>query len=323
MRHSTFKGPRVSLLRSVAPFYLAAGLTLLGCSPGRELNCKSPILAEYSTFNDSPRDIVPQDYIAYLKSNTFTHGELDNLPRCAVILHYADMDKFLGLLGYQPTEWTEIATGTTDPNLLYVVRPKSGNSFIVNRGLPGAGGIATQAAELGALGVKSIVHVGTCGFLGESLHAESLVISAGSYKDGAAVLLSDYVDGRVLRIAMPDGLLVQRLRTTLGREGLPFQDAVGYTIPIFYFQPSSLIRHLIKGRLESNKLRPAYVEMEEAPFFETCHRMNIRGASIVVGSDRYTLANGELKHDWLGDTDETMRRAVTASVKALQEIKEE
>ena len=35
-------------------------------------------------------------------------------------------------------------------------------------------------------------------------------------------------------------------------------------------------------------------EMEEAPFFEAARRMNIRAASLVVGSDRYTLQGDEL-----------------------------
>ncbi len=54
-------------------------------------------------------------------------------------------------LGYSGSDCRQIKTGMIDPNLLYLVRGRGGDpDFIINRGLPGAGGIAPQAAELGA-----------------------------------------------------------------------------------------------------------------------------------------------------------------------------
>jgi hypothetical protein len=57
--------------------------------------------------------------------------------------------------------------------------------------------------------------------------------------------------------------------------------------------------------------------MEQAPFFETCHRMGIEAASIVLGSDRYTFTHNQLKHDYLGNTDKSMQAAFQASVESL------
>jgi uridine phosphorylase len=232
-------------------------------------------------------------------------------------VHVADVEHILSSAGYQASEWTTISTGTTDPNVLYVVRPKKGGSFIVNRGLPGAGGIATQTAELGALGVRKVVHIGTSCLLGRGMADSNLVVSLGSFKDGATVLLSDYVGRRVAPIAKPDPNLVGAIESVLMRHHIAFQESLGYTIPVFYFQPSGLMNALLATNQCANLARPAYLEMEQASFFQTCHRMHMQSASIVVGSDRYVLTNRELKHEWLGDTDAAVTRAFKTALEAM------
>ena len=236
----------------------------------------------------------------------------------AIILHNAKTEGLLESLGYSTNEWTALETGSTDPNVLYVVRPKGGSGFIVNRGLPGAGGVAMQTAELGALGVRRIIHIGTCGLLGPSLNEKSLIVSTGAYKDGGAVLLSDYHDGRVERLSYPEQDLVRRVSEVLKSDGIAAQQALGYTVPVFYFQPAGLIRSLLEGNCYSGNARPFYTEMEQAAFFETAKRMKLQAASIVVGSDRYTVVGGELRHEWLGDTDTLVKQATKAAIEALQ-----
>src|SRR5438552_4085503 len=92
----------------------------------------------------------PAEYIAYLRSQPrFKRWPLTQMPKYGIVLHDTRLDDALSRVGYSESDYTAIQTGTTDPNLLYVVESRNGApSFIVNRGLPGAGGIATQIGEL-------------------------------------------------------------------------------------------------------------------------------------------------------------------------------
>jgi uridine phosphorylase len=145
-------------------------------------------------------------------------------------------------LGFYEDDCTELRTGTTDPSLLYVVRKQSfGCDFLLNRGMPGAGGISTQAAELCALGVKYIVHIGTYGLVSSHLVEGRPIVSVGAYKDAAAMMLSHSLDGQLERIARPSAALTKTITDVLGARGLAPQEGVGYTVPIFYLQPSRLL----------------------------------------------------------------------------------
>jgi hypothetical protein len=129
--------------------------------------------------------------------------------------------------------------------------------------------------------------------------------------------LSDYEGERLAPIAQPDPDLVRAIESALHHRHIPFQESIGYTIPVFYFQPSGLMQALLATNPRAKAPRPAYLEMEQAPFFQTCHRMHIASASIVVGSDRYVLSNSELKHEWLGDTAEAIKLASESALEAL------
>lgn len=209
-------------------------------------------------------------------------------------------------LGYSGSDCRQIETGTTDPNLLFLVRGRGGDpDFIINRGLPGAGGVATQAAELGALGVRKMVHVGTCGLVGDEVKAGAVVVARGSYKDGGAIMLSDPGDdGEIDPLAHSDEELTRALRESLAGDAEKCSDAVGYTIPVFYFQPLKLIHDLITGEVYPDGPKVGYFEMEQASFFETCRLMNVQGGSMVVGSDRYRLVDGKVTHNFEDDVDQ-------------------
>jgi purine-nucleoside phosphorylase len=294
----------VAAMRRLVFALLVLGYSLLvGCADSRPLG-------EYSAYTRSERVILPRDYVDYLKREKFTHGELDHLPPGAIILHHDDVEGYLKALGY--SKWEKLQTGETDPNVMYVVR-ENGKEFIVNRGLPGAGGITTQAAELAALGVKRIIHIGTAGFVGTDFPDRAIVVSFGSYKDGAAMMLSDDPKARV---AIPNAALTDRIRASAN--GTTISTGIGFTSPIFYYQPSNLIRDLIDGSRFAKRKFPMFVEMEEAPLFEAAHRARIQAASIVIGSDRYTLdRDGELKHDYFGSTREQEVTALRVAIEAL------
>jgi purine-nucleoside phosphorylase len=257
------------------------------------------ILRDYYIHNDTKRTILPQEYITYLKSSVFTHGELDSLPKSAVILHDCKAEEHLRRLGFSETDWKGLQTGTTDPNLMYIVRRSHGPDFILNRGLPGAGGIATQAAELYALGVNHIVHIGTCGLIGTRLEEGRIILSDGAYKDAAAIMLSEILPGRDISsldlVAHPSEELTSGLEIRLGNAGT-FSRSVGFTIPIYYFQPEGLIAAVNDPQFYSPS--PGYVEMEQASLFQTAALMHKHAASMVVGADRYVVKDEEVNHEF-------------------------
>ncbi len=275
-------------------------LLLAGCQTAP----RTP-LSEYTADNAGPRQNEPASYIDYLKSSRFKHGELDHLPPYAILLH-GDPETLLPTAGVDKSWWTTIELGTTDPSRLYIVRPPNGTPFMVDRACPGAGGAATQTAELIALGARYVVHIGTSGLLGPAGDERHVIVSRAAHKDGGAVLLSD--DDQPL--ATPDLNLTRSLGDRLGTAALPM---VGYTIPIYYFQPERLIKDLIAGDRFAGNARPRYLEMEEASVFATAKRMHAAAASLTVAADRYTVADGTLSHDFLDDGDVT-----TALVAALR-----
>jgi purine-nucleoside phosphorylase len=272
--------------------------------------CTAP-LAEYSAYSTSQRYNAAADYIAYLKTQSrFAHGELDHLPRNAIIF-YGDPVPLLTQLGYAPRTWTTLDLGTTDLETLYIVRPDAGSPFIVARGIPGAGGITTEAAELAALGAARLVHIGTSGAIGPHLQATDIVVSTGAYRDGAAVMLA--TDNA--RLSLPSPELSSLLTRQLQSRHLACPTATGYTIPIYYSQPSGLIRALLSSP-DFASPRPEYIEMEESSFFEQARTDHIQAASLTVPADRYTLANGSLSHDFLDDAalQKSLQSALAATV---------
>ena len=293
---------------------IVCSILIAGCSVAN----RSPVpLAEYAEFAGSERNNLPESYIDFLRKTRFTHGELDHLPPFAVIL-YGNPEKYLARLGVTADQYSRIELGTTDPNALYVVRPPGHAPFLLNWGLPGGGGVATQAAELIALGSTHIVHIGTSGLIGPEGDDRHVVIASAAYKDGAAVMLSD--GPPIERLARADAVLNALFARLLERDDVPSLTMTGYTIPIYYFQPSGLIDALLRGP-EFADSRPQYIEMEEASFFETARRMHVAAASLTAGADRYTIENGVLKHDFLDDGNVTA--TLTSALRATMDVFDE
>ncbi len=157
--------------------------------------------------------------------------------------------------------------------------------------MPGAGGVSTQTAELAALGAKIILHIGTAGLIGKELPEDKLIISISSYKDGAAVLLSKDLNGRVNKISYPDKRLVKLLIKNNSDTAI---EATGYTIPIFYYQPQNLLKKIVLDGSLNCLPKIGYIEMEQSSFFETCQLAKTRCASIVIGSDRTIIENSQI-----------------------------
>ena len=105
-------------------------------------------LLHYRDLVDSARENDPSEYVKYLRGQPrFRDGSLKNLPDAAIILHDTRLEEHLAILGISSTRIRPVQTGTTDPKLLYIVYPEGDSpGFIMNRGLPGGGGITTQAA---------------------------------------------------------------------------------------------------------------------------------------------------------------------------------
>lgn len=276
------------------------------------------VLDAYTRFADTPFVNSAADYIAWLRQQpAFRGGKLDGLPERAVILHNTNVRGMLNKLGYADAEIEELSTGYTDPNLLFVVRPKAGAPFIVDRGLPGAGGIATQAAELAALGVKRAIHIGTAGLLGERLPYASPIIATGSYKDGAAFLLASSPQDAAEQIAFADPVLSDRLDRQMTAAGIAHERALGFTSPIYYFQKTGLLKALLSFPFDRGKA-PGFVEMEQASFFATARLAGMTAASVVVGSDRAVRTGDTVRQEFFdGDLDRLLLLALRQAIAAL------
>jgi uridine phosphorylase len=254
-------------------------------------------LDDYLDYSQTPRDIVPQDFIEYLRQQSrFTTLDLAHIPKYAVILHDAYPEERLARIGVAPSEWVEFEMGSTDPNLLYVVRSRGlGIDFILNRGLPGAGGITTQAAELFALGVEYVTHIGTCGLFRDRIAGGVPIISSGCIVDAGGFMLSK---SHPSRFARPDSRLQGALRAAFARSKTSTIEAVGYTIPIYYYQPSGLMEILATRNVSGHTIE--YVEMEGGALYELAAMAKGRAASVVIGVDRYRVSSSGIgKHQYL------------------------
>lgn len=274
-------------------------------------NASFNVLDAYAHHGTEERVNSPDDESDWLKKKRFTNGELDDFPEAAIVLHRVDVEKYLKALGFDGF-YKSVSYGFTDPGLIYVVRKPGAVPFAVARGLPGAGGITTQVAELRAMGAKSIVHVGTCGLLSPDVPYGQVIVSDGSYGDGAAFLLDKDVTAQISR---PDAALTAQITKAAAERKLPLAHAIGFTMPIYYFQPGSILRDLLAI---SGPDKPGFVEMEEAPFFAIAGLMGVRAASIVVASDRLEARDGKLaQRFWSGDLDALELAAFGAAVHAL------
>ena len=296
---------------------LCLAALLLFCGPPSEAR-EFKVLDAYRAYADGPTVNDPADYIAWLKTQPrFRDGKLDRLPDRAVILHHVDVRGMLNKLGYPDAQIEELRIGHIDPNRLFVVRPTSGRPFIVNRGLPGAGGISTQAAELGALGVRQAIHIGTAGLLGERLPYASLIVGQGSYKYGASFLLASSAREAAEQIAFADPDLTEAIDRQMTSAHVAHRRALGFTSPVYYFQKVGLLRSLLAFPFDAEKA-PGFVEMEEAPFFVTARLAGMKAASVVVGSDRAVPAGDTVRQEFYdGDLDALLALALRQAIATL------
>src|SRR6202044_763210 len=58
------------------------------------------VLEEYADHPGTERLNTPSDEIQWLKRNQLTHGELDDFPEVAIILHRVDLARYLNDLGF-------------------------------------------------------------------------------------------------------------------------------------------------------------------------------------------------------------------------------
>lgn len=248
----------------------------------------------YDQYRNDSTLISPKEYADYLR--TKFPKQLDSLPKLGIIFYEQHIPEYLDSLGFKPNEIKVFALGEMTPEILYVVRPANPaqQPFVITGGLPGAGGVSTQAAELGGLGVQSIIHLGSCGFLDTTIKASDVLLSKGSYNDGAAALLANIDNSDVQEaLSYPDSAFRHSIEEKLSAGHLTIKGLYGVTLPIFYYQPQKLVRDVLESK---TAIKPSYIEMEGAPFFQTGRLGKFQSASIVMGTDYYYLKNGRVKH---------------------------
>lgn len=140
---------RVKQLRSL--WLIWVGLLLaasVGCTVRQTASGRCSPLSEYGRHAAAERIVGPEGFIEHIKRRHYPRGEVDGLPRSAVVLFTARVEDALSRAAYRPDEWTRLEMGESVSKTLYVVRPKTGGGFLINRGLPGASGVTAQMSEL-------------------------------------------------------------------------------------------------------------------------------------------------------------------------------
>lgn len=301
-------------------FFLSI-LLIVSCKSKNELEEKS-LFSTYLSMDKSERLIEPYSYAEHLKKTRFKNGELDSLPNCAIILHDTQIEEYLKALEVKPAEVMKIQLGQVNPNYLYIVKSKKiGVNFIFNPGLAGAGGISTQVSILGALGVKNIVHIGTCGLFGTTVSDSTLIVSSGAYNDGGAMMIEEENSWPRKGLSYSSKMLSDLLLHSAIKNKIKAEKYFGVTVPIFFFQPVGFIKQAMnENNFDKNEI-PYYIEMEGAPFFAVGKMMKINTASLVAGTDRYTLADNKIKHSFVAyDADRAKLNAVKVAISAFIKI---
>jgi uridine phosphorylase len=302
---------------------LLVSLIILACCKGKEEHSLGNPFQEYLSTDKTATLLDPYTLVQNLKRTRFKNHELDSLPIFSMILHDSQIEEYLSFLNINKSEVKEFKLGQVNRNIIYVVDSKNlGVKFIINPGLPGGGGISTQAAILSALGIKYIVHIGTCGLFGKGINDSSLIISQGAYSDGAAMLLDKSNSWPRKTLIYSDSAFSKLIFNTAVKRNIDTQVSYGLTIPIFFFQPLGLIKYCLnESNFEKNE-SPKYVEMEGAPVFAIGKLMNTSVASIVAGTDRYIFENGEVKHSFVSyDADNAKKSAVMLSIEVFKILK--
>jgi purine-nucleoside phosphorylase len=125
-------------------------------------------------------------------------------------------------------------------------------------------------------------------------------------------LLEDASTGQISR---PDQSLTEEIVETINKDNVKHIRAIGFTMPIYYYQPGSML-HSLLGMTGPDT--PKFVEMEEAPFFALARLMGFRAASIVVASDRLESHDGRLSQGfWDGDLDQLEKLAFQEAVRSI------
>jgi len=292
-----------------------------GCAVNQTAEQSPGVLSEYTNHLAGSERNSAKGFIQFLRSQVYKDGELDDFPEVAVILYDAKPENILISMGFDAKrDWVDMDIGYSAPNrMLLVNKTKRWPRFVLNVGLPGAAGVSIQTAELAALGVKRIIHIGTAGLLGDRASDSFILLGESAYKDGATVMLSTPKDKSINKWVKPDSALANRVQH-IGKDRI--KPATGYTIPIFYYQPSKLLDTLITtGKFDNGPLID-YMEMEQAPFYQTCQLAGVECVSLVIGSDRTHVKNGKIITEYFNhDLKARKADALSIALNVLGEVK--
>jgi DeoD family purine-nucleoside phosphorylase len=132
---------------------------------------------------------------------------------------------------------------------------------------------AIVIAELADLGARTLIRVGSCGALDDSMAlGELLIVAAALSDDGTSRALG--ADGRT----SPDPGLTDRLRAAARAPGSAAREATVVSTDLFYDgEPGTEERWLAKGA--------AAVEMEAATLFALAARRGLKAGATLIVSD--------------------------------------
>ncbi|MGZ9583012.1 nucleoside phosphorylase [Paenibacillus marinisediminis] len=170
----------------------------------------------------------------------------------------------------------------------------------------GSPGIAIQAEDLIAAGVKELIHLGYVGGIDPDLIPGRLIVTTGAFNETGIAKLYGFDD----EIIYPDQTLANEMKEMLNKQGLEFIDGHHWTTDAGYLETW--------GKVKKYRSQGALcVEMEAVGLFTVANYRGIKSAAIYVVSDVLTEVGWSL--GWsAGDIDKGVTELVKVILKDAQ-----
>lgn len=152
----------------------------------------------------------------------------------------------------------------------------------------GSPGIAVQAEDLIACGVKELIHLGYAGGLSTELTPGQLFLTTGAFNETGIAGLYGFND----QMVYPDLQLVDELNDSLNMNAIDFKKGYHWTTDAGYLETWEKVkRYLSQGAF--------CVEMEGVGLFSVANYRQVRSAAMYVISD--VLSENGWNLGWSGD----------------------
>ncbi|ERI92392.1 phosphorylase family protein [Clostridiales bacterium oral taxon 876 str. F0540] len=166
-------------------------------------------------------------------------------------------------------------------------------------------GIAIQAEDLAAGGVKELIHLGFAGGIGSNVKIGQVILTEGAFNDTAVAGLYGYDE----KIIYSDKILSQEIKDLLVYKGLDFLQGLHWTTDAGYHETWGNI-------LDYREKNALCVEMEGVGLFTIAKYRNIKATAVYVISDVFNDEGWNL--GWSeSKINSTVSELITAIIKSI------